>query len=311
VWDEFVLAAAMRAEERGAKDWDTEFKVEMPQVPTPDLKAPGDASPKLDREGLMNGLRSASGPVGGGNQNPYWPNNPPQWVSEFGSRASNAIADAVDKAFQEQLKGSAAGNKAFMTSVAAYMNDVVSGIQKGLMQTAGSTAGLQRRADLLWWKEAAYSPSVKRSYRSFPLPVATLLMAIDLHRRVPRFCPESVEHFLREAIMNLIRTEGVAKRDRMPLGEILETLVKGNVPSSIQGDLAPLRQGMGRKPLVAFVADALANGTVKAEQFLPEIGIKRESTIELADFGVWVFRELQAIRAVAPTARKAAQKASE
>jgi hypothetical protein len=308
VWQDLVLTAANRAEDLGARDWSSDFKVEIPQLDVTEAKASAGGASKLDRGQLGGALRAASGP-GVSDSNPNWPNAPQQWAPEFSSRASNAIADAVDKALQENSKLWATANEDFTKSFAANFAQVASALQKGLTHVIGSAEGLRRRANLLWWKEASYSSSAKQSYRSFPSTMAALIMAIDLHREVPKFCPESVEHFLSEAVRTQVGTGGATK-GRVPLNAIVDGLAKGNLPPVIRDELARLRQGGGRKPLVAFVADAVAAGGANGDRFLAEVGVKGDTPIELADFAAWVFRDLQAIGALAATGAEAARKAS-
>ena len=56
------------------------------------------------------------------------------------------------------------------------------------------------RAEVLYWKEALFSPSKKVSYRQLSPDGAVYWAAQDLHLRVPRFHPLSIEFFLRERV---------------------------------------------------------------------------------------------------------------
>ena len=72
-----------------------------------------------------------------------------------------------------------------------------------LQAVSGATAGLQRRTNLLWWKEALFSPSARMSYRDMSASDAAALMAFDMHRQIPTFSPASVAAFLRETVIAL------------------------------------------------------------------------------------------------------------
>jgi hypothetical protein len=307
VWDDLVLTAETRSEEQARVEWGTELSPHIPSVSKSTLKASGITAAKVDSAALTNKLRSASGPFSPPDSNPHWPNNPQAWAQEFANRASSGIAEVVDKAFEESSKGTVEANKTLLTSVDAHMKEVSSVIEESLKQVAGSAAGPRLRADLLWWKEALYSPLAKQSYRSYPAAVAALLMAVDLHRQVPTFCPESVEHFLRETVTNLVGSGGAGKKEPTALSQIIEGFVKGNPPTVVLAELAALRQTKGRMPLVAFVAGAIAAGTVHGDLFLPAVGVKGNNTFALGDVAVWIFRELQAIRAVSQPKQKASK----
>lgn len=64
---------------------------------------------------------------------------------------------------------------------------VAAHVDKALTSFSGATAGLQRRTNLLWWKEALYSPSVHASYLDLPPFEASpaLMRASILPRRSP------------------------------------------------------------------------------------------------------------------------------
>ena len=54
--------------------------------------------------------------------------------------------------------------------------------------------------DVLWWFQAKYSPSLRRSYRDMPTEVAAVAMAHDLSMFVPAMSPTSVTYVLGEAV---------------------------------------------------------------------------------------------------------------
>lgn len=131
-------------------------------------------------------MRAASGPQYQGNNgnvatdgNPYYPHNQPQfWVGEFGERSAAVIADVIENAFSNLSV-----QQADLSAPLAALVDAVSGhINLTLAAVGAATAGLQRRTNLLWWKEALYSPASRISYRQLTPPAAAALMAYDLSR---------------------------------------------------------------------------------------------------------------------------------
>ena len=72
-----------------------------------------------------------------------------------------------------------------------------------LRAVSEASAGLQRRTNLLWWKEALFSTSAGVSYREMSTSDAAVLMAFDMYRHIPTFSPSSVAAFLRETVIAL------------------------------------------------------------------------------------------------------------
>src|SRR5713226_3547783 len=251
VWNDLVLFAESRSEERAQIEWSTDFKNQSTQSTAPTAKQASPAATKLDRTELGKKLHSASGPQNAQGQalpepNPHWPNSPQPWAQEFASRASNAIADVVDKALEQSTKQT---EKALGASLGQQLNDLSA-------TTGRSSIGLRRRCDLLWWKEAAYSPLIKDHYRSVSSDAAAVLMAFELHSQVPTYCPESVEHFLRETVLALIGGQGTPKQKSKPLREILTEFAK-NCPAGLgESTFLPLRKPTGRRPLASYLAEA-------------------------------------------------------
>ena len=89
---------------------------------------------------------------------------------------------------------------AFTTETARAISDHLT---KTLQAVSTASAGLQRRTNLLWWKEALFSPSARISYRELSPTDAAVLMAFDMHQQIPTFSPASVAAFLRETVVSL------------------------------------------------------------------------------------------------------------
>ncbi len=298
-WNDLILSAEGRTEERAQSEWSTQ---RSSQVAALTAKQASPAPMKIDRAEFGKKLHSASGPQNAQGQalpdpNPYWPNSPQAWAQEFANRASNAIADVVDKAVEQSGKQI---DKSLAASLGHQVNDLSDAIGR-------TSVGLQRRSDLLWWKEAAYSPLIKQSYRSVSSESAAVLMAFDLHRQVPTYCPESVEHFLREAVLALIGGQGTTRHKNKPLREILADFARNCPPGVPEATFQPLRQPHGRRPLTSYLSDAAIPGNLERKPFVAAVGIDPDTSFSLPEFSVWIFRELQAIRATSDAAKAAAK----
>lgn len=245
-----------------------------------------------DRATLQTAVAGATGPFAGGNCNPHWLHQSPQaWGPEFASRLSAVLADTVEEAVAEvSIEPIDLG-----PSFVALAKAVGTHVETALAAFSGATAGLQRRTNLLWWKEALYSSSAKASYRDIPVFSAASLMALDLFKQVPTYSPASVAAFLSEAILQLPFDE---KSD----GETLFTLT---VQAMDVSELEPLRHVAaelvptveGRRPLLSLLGHAGSSGLLDASTLRQVSGMSADSVFCPSAWGALLYRELQAARA--------------
>ena len=288
-WKEVIEDADRRVSERAASEWTTNFD---PAEGSGHVIARENEAPvKVDREVLAAGLLAAAGPndVQGqaiANSNPYWPNANATWTTEFATRAAAAIAKAVNSA----LATAAKSDQALLPSIRESVSRALSAVSR-------AAVGIQRRGDLLWWKEAMCSPDTRVSYRRLPAAVAAVLMAVDLHRRVPPFHPESVEFFLAEAVRDAAGTEAASVS--LPLLQVVEEVARGASDVGLAATLVPFRHAVGRGPLVGYLGDVLAGGANEASRYGAALGVAATVAVSPPEVAVWVFRELQAIAATA------------
>lgn len=119
-----------------------------------------------------------------------------------------------------------------------------------LQAVSGASAGLQRRTNLLWWKEALFSPSARMSYRDMAPSDAVALIAFDMHRHIPTFSPASVAAFLREAVIALPTIDPEEKR---PIRELVENARNAIVLNDLRTEAGKLVSApTGRGSILAF-----------------------------------------------------------
>ena len=228
IWADVVQKIEADVDHRAEQEWATPANISIGQL---DLQSPAQlkvssGSAKVDQEILRSKLTAGAGGSPGANQ--YWPqNNPQAWAQSLGTQFAEAISEAIDNAVAKN-KGASIDLSATMqqvtSAVSGYIGEVVRSVD-------GATAGLQRRTNLIWWKQALFSPSTKKSYRSFEPTIAAALMALDLYRQIPMFSPASVSAFLEEAVRSL--------QSSVPNnGRLLKDLLKETTENS---SLAPLR----------------------------------------------------------------------
>lgn len=248
----------------------------------------------LDRETLEAGIEKASGPMNQKSQatsgNTLWPNSAQPWVNQFTPLMTAAIADTVDAALAEakiEPVDLSIPLKDLSTALAIHIDSTLSSV-------SCATAGLQRRSSLLWWKESLYSLSASCSYRQMPASTAAAIMAFDLFKQVPTSSPASVSAFLYETVFSLPDSDkskqfGIAQL----IKEVKETDFGQSLCEYINNTL-PKSEGRGLLMMLLHSDSVLSND----RKFHQLTGLTAKSKFTTSEWSAWVFRELQAIRAV-------------
>jgi hypothetical protein len=312
IWADVVAGIEKQVDARAEAEWTTPASITVTAMSyeVPEIEALSMTPGKTARNKLYQAMLAASGPHYHDpdkgnvptNGNPHSvPNSPTQWVTEFGKRSTVAVADAIDVAIAsiEITQPDLAGPfEQLAKGVSTYVDNTLNAV-------SAATAGLQRRTNLLWWKEALFSPSARKSYRDLPVTVAAAQMAFDLFNEVPLFSPASVSAFLSEAVLRLPNVDGSENhfvRD-------LVAEAQDNV------DLAPLRAAAadlvgapdGRGPLLALIGH-LDHANARSETaFRSLTGVPADARLGAVAWAGWIFRELQAAKAAfdsAPAKRR-------
>jgi hypothetical protein len=297
VWREAVGEIEAKVDARAEEEWATPemITVDPLQYAAPASVAQKMKVPAANRETLDSLIHRAAGPWGGTGSNPHSPaNNPQQWSAAFSEKMSAAIADELES----MAKGLVPAPVDLSGPLSALASAVGTYVEKALASFSGATAGLQRRTNLLWWKEALYSPSAHESYLDLPPYEAAALMALDLHEQVPTYSPASVSSFLKETIRCL------------PVEPVAAESGKQEVAALVQGArttafMQPLRNlaaqyvqaAEGRGPLLSVIGHPQNPGTIDAGQLRALVGIDADAKMTPAEWGTYLFRELQSARA--------------
>lgn len=296
IWLGAVKEIEAKVDDRAVAEWATPEMISLNPLAfsAPQVEPGGIKVHPVDRNSLQTMISQASGPMVGGDQNPYWPNTAQQWGPEFARRMTTAVADVIDNTVDtiDLDPVDIAGPLQVMAkAVSAH-------IETALAAISGATAGLQRRADLLWWKEALYSPSARVSYRDLPAFEASALMAVDLFYQVPTFSPASVSAFLSEAIQLLPLVTATEKRGFLDLVKEAHSADALNPLRTVASQLADAP--VGRGSLLSLIGYIPQTSSLDAAGLKKFGGMDESSTLAPADWGAFLFRELQAARAVKP-----------
>jgi hypothetical protein len=308
IWREAVSEIETKVDARAEVEWATP---EMITVDPLQYKPPAPVStdyeaPTVDRNGLQAKIYSAAGPWGPITPNQHSPaNNPQAWSQEFANKMSVAIAETLN-GMAEVLAPAPVDLSGPLSTLAKA---VTTHVEKALTSFSGATAGLQRRTNLLWWKEALYSPSAHASYLDLPQFEASALMALDLHEQVPTYSPASVSAFLREAI----RCLPAEKDDQDNSERDIANLVYGARTAAF---MQPFRARaaqyvpapVDRGPLLSLIGHPGDSGAIDAATLRALVGVDASTKMTPAEWGTYLFRELQSARATSESPTKRVKK---
>ncbi|WP_217514265.1 GTPase-associated system all-helical protein GASH [Vibrio metschnikovii] len=297
IWGDVVAKIERQVNARAEAEWTTPESISVSEI---DYVAPTaieirSAEANLDKKDLEEKFFAAAAPNDATGQptqgNPYLPNNNQNWINQFVPRIAEAIYDVLG----EVIEGARIAPVDLSEPLQELADAVSTHVDKTLQAVSGATAGLQRRTSLIWWKETLYSPSVQSSYRDMSPSIAAALMAFDLHQQIPIFSPASVAAFLHETVLSL---PDIETQDGKPIRVLLEEALQAE-------ELAPLRDASsqflpeptGRGPLLGILGHGFGRH-IDDDSFRNLIGISAESVLTIPQWATWIFRELQAARAM-------------
>lgn len=308
IWREAVSEIETKVDARAEAEWATPemITVNPLQYTPPDPVSTAHEAPNVDRDELKAKIHSAAGPWGPSDNNPYQPNNnPTAWSQTFADKMSAAISNALD-GLAEELTPVPVDLSGPLSTLAKA---VTTHVDEALAGFSGATAGLQRRTNLLWWKEALYSPSAHASYLDLPPFEASALMALDLHEQVPTYSPASVSAFLREAIRCLSvekGDQGNGERDVLSLVHDAKTTAFMQPFRALAAQYTPTP--VGRGPLLSLIGHPQGSGAIEEMTLRALGGVDGSTKMTPAEWGTYLFRELQTARATSASPTKRTKK---
>ncbi len=212
-------------------------------------------------------------------------NDPSAWVKSAAPELAAAILSAVESGSGVVIDRINEAGMLSAEGIKDFAEDVGNRVREALADAQRASAGRELRSELLWWRQALYSPSLRLSYRALDPGLAALAMAVDLHTLVPDFTPHSLEFVLREAV-RACEFEG----DLSLAGLVDQARAHRDVWAGTYQ--AVLSSEVRRTPaLTAALSD-----TGRPSEWL---GPAAADVRAIQDVAVWAFRELQAARLVA------------
>lgn len=256
----FLLEIGNQVEKKATERW-TLYPGEL--IDIPEIVAA-----TIDKAELEVHLKAAAVHSAWGGENPTTQvQNDLNWPTFFATRASKGLADTLNKAFKKQVN-----------EILIKQSDLIK--QSALMNM---------RSQLLWWKEASYSYSLKNTYREMKEGAMQVTLAYDYSGFIPEIYPRSVDFFLLE-------TQRYLSNDldkKIKISEILKMIEQDNtqlkeVISSFSGE-------ENRICFMRFI-QGLVHGSYKVRQFKSLVGVADSNEITLGEFTLWLFHDLQSIK---------------
>jgi len=299
IWVDVVNEIEAAVDSRAEQEWATPSNIEVGQLQIgslPPIKI-ANLAVVVKRDSLKQKLTTAA--QGNGT---YPQNNPTVWAQNFGNSFADAISDILDEISTNAKIAPVnltAPLEQLATSVSSYM-------VQSMQAFSGATAGLQRRTNLIWWKQALFSPSKQKSYRAFPISIASALMALDLYQQIPMFSPASVSAFLEEAVRSLPPSPGTGQR---LLKEVLKEACESSTLDVVRSEAAKLFPNpVGRSPILALIAHPETFSGLKDDDLRRIIGVPLDVRVGDAQWASWLFRDLQAGRSTKEQPKKRGSK---
>jgi len=280
----FLLDLGNKIEKNAVESWTLSSETQFEKLSIEIKKLTGVV---VEKTNLQKYLVYASGPHDQQSEtpykepNPHWPNVGENWSYEFAPRAAQGISLEINKALKEQAEVINTNQ----IQIQEVINTLLFKIQSEFLQ---KNIMLHMRTQLLWWKEACFSESLKQSYRELKEGILQVALANDYSSFVPSIYPTSANYFLKETHRVLTSEED----KKMKISEILK-LIKAS-SEELKVIFVGHKEVEGRILLINFLKGLVWNSH-KPAQIKNLVGISATTEITLDEFALWLFHDLQAL----------------
>ena len=166
------------AQAEAESQWPSDARVAMPKAPTIKFGPLGSKKVSIDRDAFRAGFPMSQ-------QSGNWVNDIRALHTMIATSGADNIATTIESAVAaggvspEDLK------KNLTDPLLSGINALIAAVATSLEGAIAPLTTLKRQSDLLWWKEAAYSEHLKRSYRATSTSVLPLVSALDFALMLP------------------------------------------------------------------------------------------------------------------------------
>lgn len=214
-------------------------------------------------------------------------------LSTWAAPASKALATVLADLIDDVAVNIATNQENITQEVLGQLGEIKASTQNIIETSLNSVTPMKSQLDTLWWSEALYSPTLRKSYRELPPQLGAIVMAIDLLGIFNTVTPVATAYVLAEAVARLPQA---SYENRQPLSEILTSLpaLGKQLPSDWLTPLTPPPKE-GRISLRDAAVTAL-RGENDANKLLKRAVIPSDTMLSLPEFSRAIFRQEQAIR---------------
>ena len=291
----FLLEIGKKVEEAGRRNWSILENAKIDTLDAIELTLPKISQGMVGEDELKGHLKAAAvhsawAPHAGGGENPHTQGtNNYQWPQFFAERAAKGLSKVINAALSTQNKSLTSISNSIQKSIGSYFAKLKPYLEQVSSSILQSSQSLNKRSDLIWWKQALYSHRLDSSYRTLgPLALA-VCMAVDLADNVSPVYPKSVDFFLIEALRDVLRNE---TDKEVTVTELLEQLQQlSDAEKQLLKNLS--NENESRKPLGACMADMIKE-KMNADEFFKRTGLEKRAKISFGELTVWLFHDLQA-----------------
>jgi len=316
VWGRVLFTAELQVDKRAVQDWATPSEIKLPAINFGEIEPIniGQGEVSIDTDDLKYECAKAvgqqyhktTGAIALEGGNPHMQHNSsPHFTKEFGQIMSEVLSSTITAAFE-----SAAIPEVDLAEPMARITDELSSFLSGSFQSySAATSGLERRTNLLWWKEALFSKSIGESYRSLPPGIAAALMAVDLFNELPCFSPASVTAFLQEAVIKL---PDLDMSKTYSLAELVEDIKNEPKLISLRETSGQLIPEQSDCKLLVSLLSVNASPTSGDQAVVAQwLGVSEDTKLTVPDWARWLLGDLLALQAASlGTQRKGKRKAA-
>ncbi|TRZ47804.1 hypothetical protein D4S03_11065 [bacterium] len=293
----FLMKIGKKVEEVARNNWTIFENLKMAAIKPIELTLPEVSEGKVGEAELQGHLKAAavhSGWAGsaGGGENPYLQGqNNWQWPNFLAERAAKGLSKEINAALSAQSKSIISLSNSVQKAINLYIANLTPYLEQVSSSILQSSRSLNKRIELIWWKQALYSRALDSSYRTLsPLCLAmAMAMAVDLAATVHPIYPKSVDFLLEETLHDVL---GKETNTEIAVAELLKQLQQ--LPKREKHLLDVLsNEDEGRKSLGTCTANMMKE-KMNTKEFFKHTGLETKAKISLGEFTVWLFHDLQA-----------------
>lgn len=295
ILSEFLQNIGNRVEAIAQTDWNIPEKTQIEPINQVNFSFPETPSVTISESKLKTHFLAASvyttwkEQAGGGENPSSQATNNHTWPEFFSERAAEGLTKEINSALLIQKNSLSSFSSSFQKSIKTYFDELQPYFENVSSSILRSSESLNKRSNLLWWKQSLYSTSLDVSYRSLEPLSLTVTISTDLATMVHPIYPKSVDYLLQETLRDVLGENITERRD---LSEFLDKL------GQLSGDENQLLEGMqidtlNRKSLGSSIV-GIINKTIVSDVFFEQTGIDKKAKLSLQELTVWLFHDLQA-----------------